>query len=99
MKLFDEMEIPYLVKWADDKSHRLVSLLWMFPYCIQMWKRFPEVVSFDNTYNMYNANRYKLPFIRQQDRPASEPFSMQHSGYLNTRGRRDSCFLPKARGN
>ncbi|KAI7762979.1 hypothetical protein LZL87_014053 [Fusarium oxysporum] len=45
IKLFDEREIPYLT----------------FPYCLQMWKRFPEVISFDNT---YNTNRFKLPLFQ-----------------------------------
>jgi hypothetical protein len=61
IKLFDEMEIPYLVKWADDNPNRLLGLIWTFPYCIQMWKRFPEVISFDNT---YNTNRFKLPLFQ-----------------------------------
>ncbi|KAH7471692.1 hypothetical protein FOMA001_g13476 [Fusarium oxysporum f. sp. matthiolae] len=61
IKLFDEMEIPYLVKWADDQPNRLLGLVWTFPYCIQMWKRFPEVISFDNT---YNTNRFKLPLFQ-----------------------------------
>ncbi|KAF6527503.1 hypothetical protein HZS61_007805 [Fusarium oxysporum f. sp. conglutinans] len=51
VKLFDEMEIPYLVKWADDQPNRLLGLVRTFPYCIQMWKRFLEVIGFDNTYN------------------------------------------------
>ncbi|KAL6405570.1 hypothetical protein AUP68_11330 [Ilyonectria robusta] len=42
IKLFDEMEVPYLVKWADDQPNRLLGLVWTFPYCFQMWKRFPE---------------------------------------------------------
>lgn len=61
LKLFDEMEIPHLVKWADDEPNRLVGLVWTFPYCLQMWKRFPEVISFDNT---YNTNRFKLPLFQ-----------------------------------
>ncbi|KAK4067510.1 hypothetical protein Purlil1_13843 [Purpureocillium lilacinum] len=61
VKLFDEMELPYFVKWADDEPSRLVGLVWTFPYCLQMWKRFPEVVSFDNT---YNTNRFKLPLFQ-----------------------------------
>ncbi|KAF6518277.1 hypothetical protein HZS61_002355 [Fusarium oxysporum f. sp. conglutinans] len=61
IKLLDEMEIPYLVKWADDQPNRLLGLVWTFPYCIQMWKRFPEVISFDNT---YNTNRFKLPLFQ-----------------------------------
>ncbi|RKK89591.1 hypothetical protein BFJ70_g17849, partial [Fusarium oxysporum] len=27
IKLFDEMEIPYLVKWADDQPNRLLGLV------------------------------------------------------------------------
>ncbi|KAM5344611.1 hypothetical protein ACJ41O_013146 [Fusarium nematophilum] len=61
VKLFDEMELPYFVKWEDDEPNRLVGLVWTFPYCLQMWKRFPEVVSFDNT---YNTNRFKLPLFQ-----------------------------------
>ena len=61
IKLFDEKNIPYIVKWSDDNLNRLVGLVWTFPYCIQMWKRFPEVISFDNT---YNTNRFKLPLFQ-----------------------------------
>jgi hypothetical protein len=61
IKLFDEMEVPYLVKWADDQPNRLLGLVWTFPYCFRMWKRFPEVISFDNT---YNTNRFKLPLFQ-----------------------------------
>jgi hypothetical protein len=61
IKLFDENEIPYLVKWADDDPNRLLGLVWTFPYCLEMWKRFPEVISFDNT---YNTNRFKLPLFQ-----------------------------------
>ncbi|EXA32228.1 hypothetical protein FOVG_16503 [Fusarium oxysporum f. sp. pisi HDV247] len=39
----------------------MAGLVWTFPYCIRMWRRFPEVVSFDNT---YNTNRFKLPLFQ-----------------------------------
>ncbi|KAF6515731.1 hypothetical protein HZS61_004472 [Fusarium oxysporum f. sp. conglutinans] len=61
IKLFDEMDVPYVVKWADDELSRLVGLVWTFSYCLQMWKRFPEVISFDN---IYNTNRFKLPLFQ-----------------------------------
>ncbi|KFG84092.1 hypothetical protein MANI_015087 [Metarhizium anisopliae] len=61
IKLFDEKKIPYIAKWTDDDPDRLVGLVWTFPYCLQMWKRFPEVISFDNT---YNTNRFKLPLFQ-----------------------------------
>lgn len=61
IKLFDEKNIPYLAKWADDQPSRLVDIVWTFPYCLQMCKRFPESISFDNT---YNTNRFKLPLFQ-----------------------------------
>lgn len=61
IKQFDEQDIPYAAKWAEDEPDRLVGLVWTFPYCIRMWKRFPEVLSFDNT---YNTNRFKLPLFQ-----------------------------------
>ncbi|KAL9561323.1 hypothetical protein ACKAV7_014678 [Fusarium commune] len=61
IKLFDDKEIPYVAEWAKDEPDRLVGLVWTFPYCIRMWRRFPEVVSFDNT---YNTNRFKLPLFQ-----------------------------------
>ncbi|KAG6979587.1 PKS-NRPS hybrid synthetase [Fusarium oxysporum f. sp. conglutinans] len=61
IKLFDDLHIPYLAKLVDNEPSRLVGLVWTFPYCLQMWKRFPEVISFDNT---YNTNRFKLPLFQ-----------------------------------
>ena len=61
IRLFDEKKVPYIAKWADDDPDRLLGLVWTFPYCLQMWKRFPEVISFDNT---YNTNRFKLPLFQ-----------------------------------
>ncbi|OAQ58993.1 transposase [Pochonia chlamydosporia 170] len=61
IKLFDDKEIPYIAEWADDEPDRLIGLVWTFPYCIRMWRRFSEVVSFDNT---YNTNRFKLPLFQ-----------------------------------
>ncbi|EGY20890.1 uncharacterized protein VDAG_02414 [Verticillium dahliae VdLs.17] len=61
IKLFDEIHVPYIVKWTDDDPDRLVGLVWTFPYCLQMWRRFPECISFDNT---YNTNRFKLPLFQ-----------------------------------
>jgi hypothetical protein len=60
IKLFDKREILYFVKWADDNPDRFLGLVWIFPFYVQMWRQFPEVLSFDNT---YNTNRFKLPFF------------------------------------
>jgi hypothetical protein len=61
IKLFDDQEIPYVAEWARDEPDRLVGLVWTFPYCVRMWRRFSEVISFDNT---YNTNRFKLPLFQ-----------------------------------
>lgn len=61
IKLFDGMKIPYLVKWEDDEPNCFVGLVWIFSYCLLMWKRFPEVISFDNT---YNTNCLELPLFQ-----------------------------------
>jgi hypothetical protein len=43
------------------KTIRLVGIVWTVPYCLRMWKRYPEIMSFDNT---YNTNRFKLPLFQ-----------------------------------
>ncbi|EWZ28411.1 hypothetical protein FOZG_17896 [Fusarium oxysporum Fo47] len=45
IKLFDDKETPYVAEWAKDEPDRLVGLVWTFSYCIQMWRRFPKVIS------------------------------------------------------
>ncbi|KAF6828275.1 mutator-like element [Colletotrichum musicola] len=57
IKLFNKRRVPYIVKWDKDDSNRLVGLVWTFPYCLWIWKRFPEVINFNN---IYNTNRFKL---------------------------------------
>jgi hypothetical protein len=61
IKMFDEQGIPHIAKWSEAEPDRLVGLVWTFPYCIRMWTRFSEVLSFDNT---YNTNRFKLPLFQ-----------------------------------
>ncbi|KJZ68391.1 hypothetical protein HIM_12216 [Hirsutella minnesotensis 3608] len=61
IKLFDERGISYIVKWSETEPDRLVGIVWTFPYCVRMWKRFPETMSFDNT---YNTNRFKMPLFQ-----------------------------------
>lgn len=61
IRLFDEKGIPTLRSGDRDEPDRLVGLVLTFPYCLRMWKRFSEVISFDNT---YNTNRFKLPLFQ-----------------------------------
>ncbi|KAJ6436342.1 ankyrin repeat domain-containing protein [Purpureocillium lavendulum] len=61
IKLFDARGIPYVARWSVEEPDRVLGLVWTFPYCLRMWKRFPETMSFDNT---YNTNRFKLPLFQ-----------------------------------
>ncbi|KNB13731.1 hypothetical protein FOXG_14088 [Fusarium oxysporum f. sp. lycopersici 4287] len=93
IKLFDEREIPYLVKWADDNSNRLLGLVWTFPYCLQMWKRFPEVISFDNT---YNTNRFKLPLFQATGQTCLGSVFNAAFGLINNERREGFQFLSES---
>lgn len=61
IKLFDERGVRYIVKWSATEPDRLVGLLWTFPCRLRMWRRIPEAMSFDNT---YNTNLFKLPLCQ-----------------------------------
>lgn len=61
INLFADKEILYIAEWAEDEHDRLVGLVWTFHYCVRTWRRFPEVISFDNT---YNTNWFKLPLFQ-----------------------------------
>ncbi|KAF6528093.1 hypothetical protein HZS61_008395 [Fusarium oxysporum f. sp. conglutinans] len=93
IKLFDEREIPYLVKWADDNPNRLLGLVWTFPYCLQMWKRFPEVISFDNT---YNTNRFKLPLFQATGQTCLGSVFNAAFGLINNERREGFQFLSES---
>ena len=61
IKIFDDQNISYIIKWLKAESNCLLGLVWTLPYCTWMWKYFLEVISFDNT---YNTNRFKLPLFQ-----------------------------------
>ena len=58
VRRFEEESVSY-VKRVNDKDE-VVALFWTFNYCTDMWKRFPTVLSLDNT---YNTNRFKMPLF------------------------------------
>lgn len=49
------------MKWAEDEPYCLIGLVWTFPYYVQIWKRFPKIISFDN---IYKTNHFKLPLFQ-----------------------------------
>ena len=93
LKLFAEKEIPYLVKWADDEPNRLVGLVWTFPYCVQMWKRFPKVVGFDIT---YNTNRFKLPLFQATGQTCLRTVFSVAFGLIDNERKEGFWFLTKS---
>ncbi|KAF6515055.1 hypothetical protein HZS61_004961 [Fusarium oxysporum f. sp. conglutinans] len=93
IKLFDDLHIPYLAKWVDNEPSRLVGLVWTFPYCLQMWKRFPEVISFDNT---YNTNRFKLPLFQATGQTCLGSVFNAAFGLIDNERREGFQFLSKS---
>ncbi|EXU95776.1 MULE transposase domain protein [Metarhizium robertsii] len=93
IKLFHEKNIPYLAKWADDDPDRLLGLVWTFPYCLQMWKRFPEVISFDNT---YNTNRFKLPLFQATGQTCLKTVFNAAFGLIDNERREGFQFLAES---
>ena len=93
IKLFDERGIPYIVKWSATEPDRLVGLLWTFPYCLRMWKRFPEIMSFDNT---YNTNRFKLPLFQVTGQTCLKSVYNAAFGLIDNERREGFEFLSEA---
>jgi hypothetical protein len=50
IKAFDEMEVQYVAKWDEDNPERLLGIIFTFKTGQEMWKRFPDCLSLDNTY-------------------------------------------------
>lgn len=52
----------YNIRWANDdpSTNKPIAFFWTMPYCVKMWKQYPQVLSIDNT---YKTNRFKMPFF------------------------------------
>ncbi|GKU11323.1 unnamed protein product [Fusarium langsethiae] len=90
IKHFDDRDIPYAAKWSETEPDRLVGLVWTFPYCLRMWKRFPEVMSFDNT---YNTNRFKLPLFQATGQTCLKSVYSAAFGLIDNERREGFQFL------
>ena len=93
IRLFGERGITYIVKWSESEPNRLVGLVWTFPYCVRMWKRFPEVLSFDNT---YNTNRFKLPLFQVTGQSCLKSVYNAAFGLINNERRENFQFLAES---
>lgn len=47
--------IKHFIKYSADL--KVEAIFWTYPWCEQMWKRFPDVLGIDNT---YKTNRFKM---------------------------------------
>lgn len=54
IKAFDDLGVAYIAKWDDDDPDRLLGLAFSFQTCQEMWKRFPDCLSLDNTHRTNN---------------------------------------------
>lgn len=81
------------MKWDADQPNRLLGLVWTFPYCLQTWKRFPEVISFDNT---YNTNRFKLPLFQATGQTCLGTVFNAAFGFIDNERREGFQFLAES---
>ena len=57
IKHFTDTGIKHFVR---QLSGHVTALIWTYPWCEKAWKRFPDVLSLDNT---YKTNRFDMPFL------------------------------------
>ena len=57
VRLLEQEGITHFVKYRDD---RVTGLLIIFPWCLTMWKLFPDALMIDDT---YKTNRFKMPLF------------------------------------
>ncbi|RYC78757.1 hypothetical protein BFJ63_vAg18370, partial [Fusarium oxysporum f. sp. narcissi] len=92
IKLFDELHIPYFAKLVDNEPSRLVGLVWTFPYCLQMWKRFPEATGQTCLGSVFNAafglidneRREGFQFLSESIRQLAEQHSIRRPDVIIT---------------
>lgn len=65
IKAFDQEGVLYVPKWDTRDPNRLLGIAFTFPECQEMWKRFPDCLSFDNTHST-NALGFPLFVITTQ---------------------------------
>jgi len=50
IKAFDGAGVDYVVKWSPENPDQLAGIFFTFKTCKELWKRFPDCLSLDNTY-------------------------------------------------
>ena len=57
IRVFQDYDIKHSVLQVDG---RVAALIWTYPWCQEMWARFPLTMSTDNT---FKTNRFNMPFV------------------------------------
>ena len=52
--ILEEQGFHHTVQYVENK---VKAVFWTYPWCITMWKMFPQVLGMDNT---YKTNRFKM---------------------------------------
>jgi hypothetical protein len=60
VKILVDEGIQHAVRYDPEDPDRLTGIIWTFDCCVEMWKRYSEVLSFDNT---YSTNCLGLPLF------------------------------------
>ncbi|RYP19816.1 hypothetical protein DL766_008344 [Monosporascus sp. MC13-8B] len=60
----------FKIRWENDDptTNRPIAFFWAMPWCVKLWKKYPQVLSMDNTYKI---NRFKMPFFSCTGQTAS----------------------------
>ena len=57
----EDNRIKHIVRYHAAEPERVKSIFWTYPWCLEQWARFPQVLMIDNT---YNTNRFKMPLYQ-----------------------------------
>ena len=57
LKYFTDTGIKHRIRQLQG---HIIALIWTYPFCKEIWQRFPDIISIDNT---YKTNRFKMPFL------------------------------------
>lgn len=51
----------HVVRIDPTDHHKITGLFWTYPWCIEMWRKYPFVLQLDNT---YKTNRFSMPLFQ-----------------------------------
>ena len=61
VKGLEDHGVRHVVRYASEDPDKVIGVFWTHPWCEKMWKRFPDVLQMDNT---YQTNKFKMPFFQ-----------------------------------